>query len=48
LIFYKEVLTGPEHFKIALAYSVLVALIVSVIAIIYLKVSGAFRREVTT
>jgi len=48
LIFYKEVLTGPEHFKIALAYSVLVALIVSVIAIIYLKVSGAFRREATT
>lgn len=47
LIFYKEVLTGPEHFKIALAYSVLVALVVSAVAIIYLKVSGAFRREVT-
>jgi len=45
LVFYKEVLTGPEHFKIALAYSVLVAAVVSAVAILYLKVSGALRRS---
>ncbi len=48
LIFYKEVLRGPEDFKIALAYAVLVAAIVSAASFAYLKTSGAFRREVGT
>ncbi len=47
LIFYKEVMRGPENFKIALAYAVLVALVVSAAALVYLKTSGAFRREGT-
>jgi len=44
VVFYKEVLTGPEHFKIALAYSVLVACVVSVLALLYLRLSGSRRR----
>ncbi len=48
LIFYKEVLRGPENFKIALAYAVLVAAVVSAASLAYLKTSGAFRREVGT
>jgi multiple sugar transport system permease protein len=48
LVFYKEVLRGPENFKIALAYSVLIALTVSAAALVYLKVSGAFRKEAET
>jgi multiple sugar transport system permease protein len=34
-----------EAFRIGMAYSVLVAVFVSVVAVVYLKVSGAFERE---
>ena len=39
LVFYKEVLSGPQHFRTALAYSVLIAVVVSAMAIVYLKLS---------
>lgn len=39
LVYYKEVLTGPGHFKVALAYSVLIAILISVFALLYLKLS---------
>ncbi|HPE69856.1 MAG TPA: sugar ABC transporter permease [Thermotogota bacterium] len=42
VVFYKEQMLG--HYRLALAYSVLVALIVSVAGILYLKVSGAFEK----
>jgi len=45
LVFYKEVLTGPEHFKVALAYSVLVAIVVSAVALVYIRMSGAKRER---
>jgi multiple sugar transport system permease protein len=41
LVFYKEELGGPADFKIALAYSVLTAAIISIIAVVYLKVSNS-------
>ncbi|HCF38258.1 MAG TPA: sugar ABC transporter permease, partial [Thermosipho africanus] len=43
VVFYEEQLLG--FYRVALAYSVIVAAIVSVVSIIYLKVSGAFERE---
>lgn len=45
LVFYSEVLSGPQHFKTALAYSVIVAVIVSTMAVLYLKVSGATKEQ---
>ena len=45
LVFYKEVLTGPSNFKIALAYSVLVAAAVSLVALLYLKASGVTAKR---
>lgn len=43
VVFYKEELLNKYH--VALAYSVIVALVVSFVSIIYLKVSGAFKKE---
>ena len=43
VVFYQEQLAGPEHHRIALAYAVLVAVLVSAAAILYLKVSGTPR-----
>ncbi|SHH41702.1 carbohydrate ABC transporter permease [Thermosipho atlanticus] len=43
VVFYEEQLLG--FYRVALAYSVIVAAIVSVVSVIYLKVSGAFERE---
>ncbi|MCD6160648.1 MAG: sugar ABC transporter permease [Kosmotoga sp.] len=43
VVFYKEELLG--FYRIALAYSVIVAMIVSIVAVLYLKVSGAFKKE---
>ena len=43
VVFYKEELLG--FYRIALAYSVIVAVIVSIVAVLYLKVSGAFKKE---
>ncbi len=45
LVYFVDVAQSEEFFRIGLAYSVLVAFIVSVVAVIYLKVSGAFSRE---
>jgi multiple sugar transport system permease protein len=45
LVYYTDEVTSPGFFRIGLAYSVLVAFIVSIVAVIYLKVSGAFERE---
>jgi multiple sugar transport system permease protein len=45
LVFFKREVRGPIFFQYAIAYSVLVAVIVSVMAILYLKVSGAFREK---
>ena len=45
LVFFKREMRGPKFFQIAIAYSVLVAVIVSIMSIIYLKVSGAFKEE---
>jgi multiple sugar transport system permease protein len=46
LVYFTDVATSEEFFRIGLAYSVLVALIVSAVAMLYLKVSGAFKAEV--
>jgi len=43
VVFYKEELLNKYH--VALSYSVIVALVVSFVSIIYLKVSGAFKKE---
>ena len=40
LVFYKEVLTGEQHFRVAMAYSVLVAVVVSIAAVVYLRLSA--------
>ena len=45
LVFFKRELRGPKAFQISMAYSVLIAIIVSTMAILYLKVSGAFKEE---
>jgi multiple sugar transport system permease protein len=45
LVYFKRELRGPKAFQIATAYSVLIAIIVSAMAILYLKVSGAFKDE---
>jgi multiple sugar transport system permease protein len=45
LVYFTDVATSEEFFRIGLAYSVLVAFIVSIVAVIYLKVSGAFGRD---
>ncbi len=45
LVFFKREVRGPKAFQISTAYSVLIAIIVSVMAILYLKVSGAFKEE---
>ena len=45
LVFFKREMRGPKFFQIAIAYSVLVAVIVSIMSILYLKVSGAFKEE---
>jgi len=44
VVFYKDQLIGK--YNIALAYSVIVAVVVSAVAFLYLKVSGAFSKEV--
>ena len=44
LVFYKEELGGAENFKVAMAYSVLIALVVSLMALLYLKLSGPMGR----
>ncbi len=43
VVFYKDQLIGK--YNIALAYSVIVAVVVSAVAFLYLKVSGAFSKE---
>jgi len=45
LVYFTDEAKSEELFRIGLAYSVLVAFIVSIVAVIYLKVSGAFARE---
>ena len=45
LVYFTDQAQGEAFFRIGLAYSVLVAFIVSIVAVIYLKVSGAFARE---
>ncbi|SHE98282.1 carbohydrate ABC transporter membrane protein 1, CUT1 family (TC 3.A.1.1.-) [Marinitoga hydrogenitolerans DSM 16785] len=42
VVFYKEQILG--FYRVALAYSVIVSIIVSFVSIIYLKVSGAFEK----
>lgn len=42
VVYYNEIVLG--YYRVALAYSVIVSIIVSIVAIIYLKVSGAFER----
>ncbi len=42
VVFYEEVLLN--FYRVALAYSVIVSVIVSIVAVIYLKVSGAFEK----
>ena len=42
VVFYEEVLLN--FYRVALAYSVIVSMIVSIVAVIYLKVSGAFEK----
>ncbi len=43
VVFFKEQV--QNEYKLAVAYSVIVALVVSVVAVIYLKVSGAFKGD---
>jgi len=43
VVFFQEQV--QNEYKLALAYSVIVALVVSVVAIFYLKVSGAFKGD---
>ena len=45
VVFYQEQLSGPDHHRIALAYAVLVAVVVSTVAILYLRVSGRSTPE---
>ncbi|QTA37554.1 sugar ABC transporter permease [Thermosipho ferrireducens] len=42
VVFYEEQLLG--FYRVALAYSVIVSIIVSIVSVIYLKVSGAFEK----
>jgi len=46
VMFYQEQLTGPEHRRVALAYAVLVAGVVSAIAVAYIRLST--RRDRST
>jgi len=43
VVFFQEQV--QNEYKLALAYSVIVALVVSVVAVFYLKVSGAFKGD---
>ena len=43
VVFFQEQV--QNEYKLALAYSVIVALVVSVVAVLYLKVSGAFKGD---
>jgi len=43
VVYYNEIVLG--YYRVALAYSVIVSIIVSIVAVIYLKVSGAFERS---
>lgn len=45
LVYLKRELRGPKAFQLSTAYSVLIAVIVSAMAILYLKISGAFKNE---
>jgi multiple sugar transport system permease protein len=45
LVYFTDVVKSDDFFRIGLAYSVLVAVIVSLVAVVYLKVSGAFEGE---
>ena len=45
LVFFKREVRGPVFFQYSIAYSVLIAVIVSIMAIFYLKVSGSFKEE---
>ena len=45
VVYFADESKSDEFFRIGLAYSVLVAFIVSIVAVIYLKVSGAFAGE---
>ena len=45
VVYYVDQSGTDQFFRIGLAYSVLVAAFVSVVAVIYLKVSGAFEKE---
>jgi multiple sugar transport system permease protein len=45
LVYLKRELRGPKALQLSTAYSVLIALIVSAMAILYLKISGAFKNE---
>ncbi len=46
VMYYQEELGGPLYQRIAMAYAVIVAVIVSTVAVLYLKVSGGGRQEV--
>lgn len=39
LVYYQEVMTGEEYYRMALAYSVIVAAVISAVAILYLRIS---------
>jgi multiple sugar transport system permease protein len=43
VVFFQEQM--QNEYKLALAYSVIVAIVVSIVAVFYLKVSGAFAKE---
>ncbi len=43
VVFFQEQV--QNEYKLALAYSVIVALVVSIVAVLYLKVSGAFKGD---
>lgn len=45
LVYFTDQAEGEAFFRIGLAYSVLVAFVISIVAVIYLKVSGAFAEE---
>ena len=45
LVFYKRQVRGVKAFQISMAYSLLIAIVVSIMAILYLKVSGSFKDE---
>lgn len=45
VVYFADESKSDEFFRIGLAYSVLVAFVVSIVAVIYLKVSGAFKGE---